>query len=196
MSLFRSMMSVNFRVNEKGETTFFFPVVAGVWCPHKGYRITSDEDVRKLKRYLEFYFWVLTAGFALMAAIVAVRLIEGIVYSWMLPVLLSTGAVLVVFGGAFARVLVPKVVGKYERTEERLRFRQLQRIQCESQSWKTLFFTELIHLLFVAFGLYLILSRFDAGVGILFVIIFAPLATQIAYQLSLKRQGRGGSAGE
>ena len=55
MSFFRSVISANFRVNEKGETTFFFPLLAGVWCPRKGYRITSDEDVAKLKRYLGFF---------------------------------------------------------------------------------------------------------------------------------------------
>ena len=29
MNIFRSMMSVNFKVNEKGETIFFYPVFLG-----------------------------------------------------------------------------------------------------------------------------------------------------------------------
>ena len=196
MRLFRSMMSVNFRVNEKGETTFYFPVVAGAWCPHKGYKITSDEDVRKLKRYLGIYFWVLTAGIVPIAAILAVRLIEGTVYSWMLEVVLYGAAALAVFGMAFERVLVRKVVEKYERSEERLRFRELQRIQAESRAWRTLFLFGFFHLLFLAVGMYLILSGFAAGVGILFVVIFAPFGMQIAYQLALKRPGKGESARE
>ncbi len=194
MSLFDSMMSVNFGVDEKGETTFFFPVVAGVWCPHKGYKITSDEDVKKLKRYLRIYFGVLTAAIVPLAAIVAVRLIEGTVYSWMFAVLLSVGAVLAISGRAFERVLIREVVGKYERTGERLRFRQLQRIQGESRTWKAMFLSGFFYLFFLAFGLYLILSRFSAGVGILLVIIFAPLGMRIAYQAALKRQGTSDSA--
>ena len=196
MNLFRSMMSVNFRVNQKGETTFYFPVVAGAWRPHKGYRITSEDDLRKLKRYLEIHYWIVTAGLVPLAAILAVRLIEGIVASWMLAILLCGAAVLAVSGAVFERVFIRKVVGKYNRTEERLRFVELQRIQADSQAWKTLILAACFHWFFLGAGVYMIFSRIEAGVGILFVIIFAPFGMQLANQLALKCQGEGESARE
>ena len=194
MSLFRSKMPMNFRVNEKGETIFFFPVVAGMWCPNKGSRITSDADVEKLRKYLGIYFGVATALLGPAVLVVAVRLVDGQVYSWMFTVLLSCAVAVAVFMKAFERLFIRKVVDKYERTEERLRFGDLQRMQAESRAWSALVLAGFLQWLFVAVGLFMILFRYEAGIGILFVIIFAPLGMHTAYILALKRQGQGGSA--
>ena len=194
MSLFRSKMSVNFRVNEKGETIFFFPVIAGMWCPNKGSRITSDADVEKLRKYLGIYFGIPTAVFIPVALILAVRLVDGQVYSWMIPVLLCCAVAVAVFMKAFERLLISKVVQKYGRTEERLQFGELQRMQAESRAWSALVLAGFLQWLFVAAGLFMILFRYEAGIGILFVIIFAPFGMHTAYMMALKRTAQGGSA--
>ena len=194
MSLFRSKMSMNFRVNEKGETIFFFPVIAGMWCPNKGSRITSEEDVEKLRKHLRIYFGIPTAVFIPVALILAVRLVDGQVYSWMIPVLLGCAAAVTVFAMTFERLFIRKMVQKYERTEERLRFGELQRMQAESRTWNELVLAGFLQWLFVAAGLFMILFRYEAGIAILFIIIFAPLGMHTAYMMALKRKGQGGSA--
>jgi len=93
-----------------------------------------------------------------------------------------------------SRLCIRKVMGKYERTEERLRFGELQRMQAESRAWNALILAGLLQLLCVAAGLVMILFRYEAGTGILFVIIFAPLGMHAAYMIALKRAGQGGSA--
>ena len=194
MSLFRSKISMNLRVNEKGETVFFFPVIAGMWCPNKGIRITSDADVEKLRKYLGIYFGVATAVFGPVALVLAVRLVDGQVYSWMFTVLLCCAAAAAVFAKAIERLFIRKVVEKYERTEERLRFGELQRMQAESRAWNALILTGLLQWLCAAAGLFMILFRYEAGIGILLVIIFAPFGMHTAYMMVLKRAGQGGSA--
>ena len=193
MSLFRSKMSMNFRVNEKGETIFFFPVIAGMWCPNKGSRITSEQDIEKLRKYLGIYFGIPTAVFVPVALILAVRLIDGQVYSWMIPVLLGCAAAVAVFTKIFERLFISKVVQKYGRTEERLRFGELQRMQAESRAWSALVLAGFLQWLFVAAGLFMILFRYEAGIAILFIIIFTPLGMHTAYMIALKRTGQGGS---
>ena len=194
MSLFRSKTSMYFKVNENGETYFFFPVIAGMWCPNKGSRITSDADVEKLRKYLGIYFGVATAIGCPAALILVVRLVDGQVYSWMIPVLLCCAAAVTVFMKAFERLFIRKVLQKYERTAERLRFWELQRMQAESRAWHALILAGLLQWLFVAAGLFMILFRYEAGIGILFFIIFAPFGMHTAYLISLKRAGQGGTA--
>ena len=194
MSLFRSKMSMNFRVNEKGETIFFFPVIAGMWCPNKGSRITSDADVEKLKNYLGIYFGIQTAVLLPVALILAVRLVDGQVYSWMIPVLLCCAVAVAVFMKIFERLFISKVVQKYGRTEERLRFGELQRMQAESRAWSALVLAGFLQWLFVAAGLLMILFRYEAGIAILFIVIFAPLGIHTAYMMALKRKGQDESA--
>ena len=193
MSLFRSMMSVNFRVNEKGETTFFFPVVGGVVCARNGYRITSDEDVTKLKRYLRIHLGVALYGIVPLLAVLGVAIQETIVGFRIVVFLLFCLLVVVAFTVMFDRVLIRKVVGKYERIEDKPRFRDLQRIQAESCSWKTFVLLGLLHLLFVAVGLYAVLSSTAVAPGIVIVIVFALTGGQLGYQLVLKRQGGAAS---
>lgn len=194
MSLFRSKMSMNCRVNEKGETIFFFPVIAGMWCPNKGSRITSDADVEKLRKYLGILFGIQTAVLLPVALILAVRLVHGQVYSWMIPVLLCSAVAVVVFMKAFERLFIRKVVQKYGRTEERLRFGELQRMQAESRAWSALVLAGFLQWLFVAGGLLMILFRYEAGLAILFIIIFTPLGMHTAYMMALKRKGQCESA--
>lgn len=194
MSLFSSKMSMNFRVNEKGETIFFFPVIAGMWCPNRGSRITSEEDVEKLRKYLGINFGIQTAVLLPVALILAVRLVDGQVHSWMIPVLICCAAAVAVFTKIFERLFISKVVQKYGRTEERLRFGELQRMHAESRAWSALVLAGFLQWLFIAAGLFMILFRFEAGIGILFIVIFAPLGVHTAYMMALKRTGQGGSA--
>lgn len=188
MSFFRSMISVHFRVNEKGETTFFFPVLGQMWCPRKGHRITSDEDVAKLKRYLGFHYGILMFGILPLAVLVVLRFQEALGVS--LPVLLL---LLVAIGFAFTFVfeqaVIRGVVEKYGQTEERLGFREIQRMRAVSHSRATLFALVLLNVLFLAAGLFGILSGFAVRSGILLVVIFSLTGAQLAYQLKLRHQG-------
>ena len=126
--------------------------------------------------------------------IVAVRLVDGQVYSWMIPVLLCCAAAATVFMKALERLFIRKVVQKYGRTEDRLRFRDLQRMQAESRAWNALILAGLLQWLFVAAGLFMILFRYEAGIGILFFVIFAPFGMHTAYLIALKRAGQRGTA--
>ena len=192
MGMFRSMMSVNFRVDEKGETTFFFPVLGGAWCPRKGYRIASDEDVAKLKRYLGFFYGVLIFGIAIPFLAVSARLRETMDISFS-ALLLFLLAIVFAYAFIFERVAIRGIVEKYGRTEERLRFRELQRMQGASYSRAMLFVAGFFSLLFLAFGLFGVISGFAVGPGIGLVVIFSLLGAQVAYQVKLSRQGDDGT---
>ena len=189
MNLFHSMMSANFRVNEDGETTFFFPVIGGVWCPRKGYTITSDEDVATLKRYLRTYFGILMLLIALVAGVVVGYL--GINTGFRFVGLLICCALLgLMHTLVFERVFIRNVVEKYEATEERPRFMELQRLQAVNQSWNTLALSGLSHLFFVLLGLIAVLSGIAVAPGLVLVILFSLTSAQVAYQLLLRRRGK------
>ena len=192
MNIFGTMMSVNFRVDETGETTFFHPVFGGVWSPCKGYRITSDEDLETLKRYLKISFGILLFVFVPFAAVLAVRisvLNEG---NGLLAYLLGC----VVFGVVYVlivdRLLIRRVVRNYEPTTERLRFSDLQRQQAERQSWTGLISSALFFLFFLLAGLFGALSGLAVVAGIFLVVIMSLAGAQTAYQIVLKRQGDTG----
>ena len=189
MSLFRSVMSVNFSVNEKGETTFFFPIVAGVWCPRKGYRITSDEDVKKLRRYLSIHFGIVILLFGPAAARIGVRVLELTTLYRIVAFLLGCVTVVAVQTLVFERVVLLKVLEKYERTREKLGISELQRLAAMNQRWETLIILAFLNLLLLAFGLFGLLSGYAVAGGIGLVIIFSLTGAQFAHQIILKCQG-------
>lgn len=189
MSLLRSVMSVNFSVNEKGETTFFFPVVAGVWCPRKGYRITSDEDVKKLRRYLSIHFGIVILLFGPVAAIVGVRVLELTTLFRIVAFVFGCVTVVAVQSLVLERLVLRRVVDKYERTKEKPGVGELQRLAAMNQPWDTLIILAVLYLLFFAFGLFGLLSGYGVPGGIALVIIFSLAGAQLAHQIVLKRQG-------
>ena len=189
MSLFRSVMSVNFGVNEEGETTFFFPVVAGVWCPRKGYRITSDEDVRKLRRYLSIHFGIVILLFGPAAAIVGVRVLELTTLYRIVAFVLGCVAVVAVQTLVLERVVLRRIVDKYERTKEKPGFREFQMLAAMNQPWETLIILAVLYLLLLAFGLFGLLSGYGVAGGSVLVIIFSLAGAQLSHQIVLKRQG-------
>ena len=193
MNIFRTMMSVNFRVDEKGETIFFHPVFGGVWSPRKGYRITSDEDVETLKRYLKISYGILLFVFVPFAAVLAVRIPDLKEGNWLLVLLLGC----VVFGVLHLlivdRLLIRRVVRNYERTAERLRFSDLQQSQVENQTWFGLISSALFFFVFSLAGLFGVLSGLlTVGAGTFMVLIFSFFGAQAAYQIVLKRQENAG----
>lgn len=191
MGFIRSMISVHFRANEKGETTFFFPVLGQMWCPRKGRRITSDEDVAKLKRYLGFHYGILMFGILPLAVLVVLRFQEAIGVS--LPVLmLLLVAIGFAFTFVFEQAVIRGVVEKYGQTDERLGFREIQRMQAVSHSQATLYVLVSLNVLFLAAGLFGIFSGLAVRSGILLVVILSLTGAQLAYQLKLRHQGDDG----
>ena len=186
------MISVNFKVNEKGETTFFYPIFGGVWSPRKGYRITSEEDVKTLKRYLKISLGIFFFVVVPIAAVIAVRTPELKEDYWFFAYLLGC----VVFGAIYMlivdRLLMLRVVRNYEATEERLRFSELQQLQAESQSWYGLISSALFFLLLLLAGLFGVLSGLAVEAGIFLVITMSFAGAVVAYQLVLKRQENTG----
>ncbi len=188
MNIFRSMISVNFRINEKGETTFFHPVFGGVWSPRKGYRITSGEDVAMLKRYLNISLGILFFVVVPVAGVVAARISQSNEGNWLLAFLLGC----VVFGGVYNlivdRLLLRRIVRNLEPTEERLRFSEIQRLQAESQSWFGLITSALFFLFLFLAGLFGVLSGIVVEAGVFLVIMMSFAGAVVAYQIVLKRQ--------
>ena len=188
MSFIRSMISVHFRVNEKGETTFFFPVLGQMWCLRKGYRILSDEDVAKLKRHLGFHYGILLFGILPLAVLAIVRLQDAMGISLLLLMLLLL-AIGFAFTFFFEQAVIRGVVEKYEQTEERLGFREIQRMQAASHSRATLLVLGFLNVFFLAAGLFGILSGLAVRAGVLLVVMFSLTGAQLAYQLKLRHQG-------
>ena len=192
MNIFETMVSVNFRVDEKGETTFFHPVIGRVWSQCKGYRITSDEDVKTLKRYLRISFGILFFVIVPIAALLAVRTPELKEGNWLFAYLLACVVFGVVYVSIVDRLLIRRVVRKYEPTAERLRFSDLQRLQAENQTWFDLISSALFFLFFLLAGLFGVLSGFAVVAGIFVVVIMSIAGAQTAYQIVLKREGNSG----
>lgn len=191
MGMFRSMMSVNFRDDEKGETTFFFPVLGGAWCPRKGYRIVSDEDVTKLKRYLGLYYGILIFGITMPVVVVYVRFRETMGISFPALILFLV-AIVSAYVLIFERVAIRGIVEIYERTEKRLQFREIQRMQGASYSRAALFAAGFFNLVFLAFGLFGVFSGIAVGPGLFLAIVFSLISAQLAYQVKVSRQGNDG----
>ena len=193
MNIFRSMMSVNFKVNKQGETTFFHPVFfGGAWCPRKGYRITSDEDVATLKRFLTISYGILIFVFVPIVVVV-VSVLELHDGNLLLVLLLGCAVFGLVYVLIVDRLLIRRVVRNYEPTEKRLRFSDLQQLQAESRSWFGLISSALFSLLFSLAGLFGVLSGLLAvEAGVLVVLILSFFGAQAAYQIVLKRQRNTG----
>lgn len=193
MSLFRSMMSVNFKVNEKGETTFFFPVIAGRWNLRKGVRVTSGEDVKKLERLLGIHFAILLFVLAPPLLFVGARLLDLNTIPRSAAYVLFCVAVAVAYSLIFDRLFIGRVVDKYERTDEKPDFAAHRRPP-ESYSWRSLGFLGLLNLLLLASGLYVVFSRFWAALGIVLLVVVAITGSQLAYRVVMKLRA-GGSVG-
>ena len=193
MNIFRSMMSVNFKVNKQGETTFFHPVFfGGAWCPRKGYRITSDEDVATLKRFLTISYGILIFVFVPIVVVV-VSVLELHDGNLLLVLLLGCAVFGLVYVLIVDRLLIRRVVRNYEPTEKRLRFSDLQQLQAESRSWFGLISSALFSLLFSLAGSFGVLSGLLAvEAGVLVVLILSFFGAQAAYQIVLKRQRNTG----
>ncbi len=189
MSLFQSMMSANFRVNPEGETVFFFPVFGGVWCPRKGYRISSEEDIAILKRYLRRYLGILLSLLALVCGFVVgyLGVDTGTALAALLVGCALAGAINLLI---FDRVFIRKVVGKYEATEDRPRFKDLQRLQAENQSRSGIVMSFLANLFFLLVGVVAALTGIAVVPGIVLVVIFSLSGALVTYQLALRRQGK------
>ncbi len=175
MNIFRSMMSVNFKVNKQGETTFFHPVFfGGAWCPRKGYRITSDEDVATLKRFLTISYGILIFVFVPIVVVV-VSVLELHDGNLLLVLLLGCAVFGLVYVLIVDRLLIRRVVRNYEPTEKRLRFSDLQQLQAESRSWFGLISSALFSLLFSLAGSFGVLSGLlavEAGVLVVLILSF------------------------
>ena len=193
MSLFRSIVSVNFKVNEKGETTFFFPVFAGRWCLRKGVRVTSGEDVVKLERLLVIHFAILLFVLAPPLLLVGARLLDLNTISRSAAYALFCLVVAVTYSLIFDRLFISRVVDKYERTDEKPDFAALRR-RPQSYSWRSLGLQGLLNLLLLASGLYVVFSRLWAALGIVLLVVFAITGAQVAYRVVLKLRA-GDSAG-
>ena len=194
MSILRSMMSVNFKVNKQGETTFFHPVLfGGAWCPRKGYRITSDKDVATLKRYLTMSNGILI--FVIVPiVVVVVSVLELLDGNLLLALLLGCAVFGLVYVLIVDRLYIRRVVRNYEPTEERLRFSDFQQLQAESRSWFGLISSALFSLFFSLAGLVGVISGLLAvEAGVLVVLILTLLCAQAVYQIVLKRQGNTGT---
>ena len=193
MSLFNSMMSVNFRVNEKGETTFFFPVLAGRWSLRKGVRVTSGEDVKKLKRLVEIHFSTLLFVLVPPLFFVGTMVLELNTTSRSAAYVLFCVAVAVTYSVIFDRLFISRVVDKYERTDEEPDFAVFRR-RPESHSWRSLGLLGLLNLLLLASGLYAVFSRFWVALGIVLLVVVVITGAQFAYRVCMKLRA-GGSAG-
>lgn len=193
MSFFRSMTSVNFRVNEKGETTFFFPVIAGRWCLRKGVLVTSGEDVEKLKRLLGVHFAILLFVLAPPLLFVGARLLDLSTTSRSAAFVLFCLAIAVSYSLIFDRLFISRIVDKYERTDEKPDFAALRR-RPQSHSWRSLGLQGMLNMLLLASGLYAVFSRLWPALGILLLVVFAITGAQLAYRVVLKLRA-GGSAG-
>lgn len=190
MSLFRSMTSVNFRINEKGETTFFFPVLAGRWCLRKGVLVTSGEDVEKLKRLLGIHLATLLLVLAPPLLFVGTRLLDLNTTSRSAAYVLFCLAVAVTYSLIFDRLFISRVVDKYERTDEKPDFATLRR-RPQSYSWRSLGLLGLLNLLLLASGLYAVFSRLWAALGIVLLVVFAITGAQLAYRVVMKLRAGG-----
>ena len=194
MNIFGTMMSVNFRVDEKGETTFFHPVFfGGAWCPRKGYRITSDEDVATLKKYLKVSFGILILVMGPIVGVAVVRFREWNEGNWLFLFLLGCTVFGIVYVLIVDRILVRRVVRDYEPTEERPRFRELQQLRAKGRSWFGLISSALFFLIFSMAGLFGVLSgRLTVEAGIFVIFILSFFGAQDTFQIVLKRQGNTG----
>ena len=193
MSFLRSMTSVNFSVNDKGETTFFFPVLAGRWCLRKGVLVTSGEDVEKLKRLLGVHFAILLFVLAPPLLFVGTRLLNLNTISRTAAYALLCLVLAVTYSLIFDRLFVSRIVDKYERTDEKPDFAALRR-RPQSHSWRSLGLQGMFNMLLLASGLYAVVSRHWPALGIVLLVVFAITGAQLAYRVVLKLRA-GGSAG-
>ena len=183
------MIKVHFRVNSNNDTTFFFPILLGGLFCGPGYRITSSVDVVKLKKYIRMYF--LVSYFVIFPSIILFFGVISEVYEWMrgyrLPALLLGYIVLsLIFTFVFERMILSGVVEKYERLQEKLRYKDVQRVQAETHTWESLIASGLTILLVLALAVYVIVSGVPMVWTATAVLICAFLGVQYIHKLILK----------
>lgn len=189
MNLIGPMIKVHFRVNSNNDTTFFFPILLGGLFCGTGYRITSSVDVMKLKKYVRMYF--LISYYVIFPSVIVFVGVMSSVYEWMrgyrLPALLLSYIVLsLIFTFVFERMILSGVVGKYERLQEKLRYKDVQRVQAEANTLESLVVSGVTILLVLALAVYVIVSGVPMVWTATAVLISAYLGVQYTHQLILK----------
>jgi len=190
MRLLPNPESCYFSVNEKGETDFTFPVTA-FWIGET-YRITSDEDVVTLNRYVERFqnlLWISLFPAWLIGMLVATGgepLADARSFVWLICMLLAVW----LSTYSFKRLFLREILAKYEGSVAKPGiFKHLQG-EARSSSWPKLMCTCLFFGALLVLGIFLTASSgVYIGNGILVVAIFGYMLVLSLLQVHWKRQG-------
>lgn len=190
MRLLPNPESCYFEVNEQGVTEFTFPVT-GYWIGET-YRITSDEDVVTLNRYVERFrnlLHIVLVPAGLIAALIAADanpLDDPRSAVW----LVCMGFAVWLSTYSFKKLFLREILAKYESSMVNPGFLKHLQSEAQTSSWPRLMFSCLVFGALLGLGIYL--TAF-AGVypanGILVVVIFGYLLMLSLLQVHWKRQG-------
>ena len=198
MRLADQINAMYFKESVTGETLFFFGLLP--WPSNwTGYIVTSDDDIAKIKSYLETHQWV-TIFLASVVSMFVVYWLRSGSMPWipdselvqqLLGAVVAGLAVVVISAFVFRRFVLDPIIRKYPVSQEKMSYRELQEKMAVTRSRSAWVVHGLMVLFLLAGGIAFLLWEKDLDdriTGLFLIVSAGLLAAWAVYSLRLKRQ--------
>ena len=199
MGLADRINAIHFKESVTGETLFFFGPLPwpSSWT---GYIVTSDDDIAKIKSYLETYHRVANLFLAPLVSVLVAYWLRSGSMPWVpdservqqiLGAVVAGLAVAVISAFVFRRFVLDPIIQKYPVSQEKMSRREIQEKMAVRRSRKAWVGQGLVVLSLFAGGIAFLLWKEDPEdriTGVLLIVSAGALAAWTVYSLRLKRQ--------
>ena len=191
--------AMHFKESVTGETLFFFGVLPwpSSWT---GYIVTSDDDIAKIKSYLETYQWVTILFLVPVVSVFVVYRLQSVFRPWVpdsemvqeiLAGVVAGLAVMVISAFVFRRFVLDPIIRKYPVSQEKMSRREIEEKMAVRRSRRAWVGQGLLVLSLFAGGIAFLLWKEnleDRITGVVLIVSAGAFAAWTVYSLRLKRQ--------
>ena len=191
--------AMHFKESVTGETLFFFGVLPwpSSWT---GYIVTSDDDIAKIKSYLETYQWVTILFLVPVVSVFVVYRLQSVFRPWVpdsemvqeiLAGVVAGLAVMVISAFVFRRFVLDPIIHKYPVSQEKMSRREIEEKMAVRRSRRAWVGHGLLVLFLFAVGIAFLLwekDPEDRTTGVVLIVSAGAFAAWTVYSLRLKRQ--------
>ena len=191
--------AMHFKESVTGETLFFFGVLPwpSSWT---GYIVTSDDDIAKIKSYLETYQWVTILFLVPVVSVFVVYRLQSVFRPWVpdsemvqeiLAGVVAGLAVMVISAFVFRRFVLDPIIHKYPVSQEKMSRREIEEKMAVTRSRSAWVGQGLLVLSLFAGGIAFLLWKEnleDRITGVVLIVSAGAFAAWTVYSLRLKRQ--------
>ena len=199
MRLADRINAMHFKESVTGETLFFFGLLPwpSSWT---GYIVTSDDDIAKIKSYLETYQWVTILFLIPVVSVFVVYRLRSVFRPWVpdsemvqeiLAGVVAGLAVMVISAFVFRRFVLDPIIQKYPVSQEKMSRREIEEKMAVRRRRSAWVGQGLLVLSLFAGGLAFLLWKEDPEdriTGVVLIVSAGAFAAWTVYSLRLKRQ--------